>query len=140
MIAVDTNVLLRYLLQDDERQSSKAAALINGHTDVLVTHVVLAETLWTLCGRKYKASYSDVVATLHALFEEPRIVFEHAPTVWQALELYRQSVEEQNQSVDFPDALIVSCANTAASRFSDKLVAFFTFDQAAQSLPGAEAP
>jgi len=46
VIAIDTNVLLRYLLQDDQRQSAKASGLINGEEDVLVTDVVLAETLW----------------------------------------------------------------------------------------------
>lgn len=53
MIAIDTNLLLRYLLQDDPKQSAKAAALLAGEEDVLVTHVVLSETIWTLCGKKY---------------------------------------------------------------------------------------
>ena len=47
MIALDTNVLLRYLLWDDEKQAIKADALINDSTTVLVTDVVLAETLAT---------------------------------------------------------------------------------------------
>ncbi len=51
MIAVDTNVLLRYLLWDDE-QATKADKLINGSTHVLITDFVLAETLWTLKGKK----------------------------------------------------------------------------------------
>ena len=46
--------------------------------DVLVTHVVLSETLWTLCGKKYNATQAEVVTTVQALFEEPGIVFEDA--------------------------------------------------------------
>ncbi|HFE38753.1 MAG TPA: PIN domain-containing protein, partial [Gammaproteobacteria bacterium] len=48
MIAIDTNVLLRYLLWDDKPQAAKADRLINGTEPVLVTDVVLVETLWTL--------------------------------------------------------------------------------------------
>ena len=48
MIAIDTNVLLRYLLQDDEKQANKATKLILGAESVLITDVVLTETIWTL--------------------------------------------------------------------------------------------
>ena len=48
MIAVDTNVLLRYLLEDDARQSKKASSIITGKNSVLVTDIVLVETIWTL--------------------------------------------------------------------------------------------
>jgi predicted nucleic-acid-binding protein len=54
VIAIDTNVLLRYLLEDDPVQSVKAAKLIGGSEVVLVTDVVLVETIWTLKGRKYQ--------------------------------------------------------------------------------------
>ena len=54
MIAVDTNVLLRYLLNDDAAQAHIAANLIKGDDMVLITDVVLAETLWTLSGKKYR--------------------------------------------------------------------------------------
>jgi predicted nucleic-acid-binding protein len=48
MIAIDTNVLLRYLLQDDAKLCKKAIEVITGKQRVLVTDVVLAETIWTL--------------------------------------------------------------------------------------------
>ena len=54
MIAVDTNVLLRYLLNDDAAQADMAANLIKGGDTVLITDVVLVETLWTLSGKKYR--------------------------------------------------------------------------------------
>jgi len=54
MIAIDTNVLLRYLLQDDEKQSELARQVILGSDEALITGVVLVETIWTLKGKKYR--------------------------------------------------------------------------------------
>ncbi|WP_321416679.1 PIN domain-containing protein [uncultured Desulfobacter sp.] len=54
MISIDTNVLLRYLLEDDAEQFRKAVKLISGQEKVLVTDVVLVETIWTLRGEKYQ--------------------------------------------------------------------------------------
>ncbi len=136
MIAIDTNVLLRYLLQDDLKQSEKASALINGEEDVLVTNVVLAETLWTLCGKKYNATQSNVVSTIQALFEEPKIVFEDPQTIWQTLDDY---VKSNGKKLDFQDALIVNCAKKYALQNAEGLSGFYTFDKAAQRLPGAMA-
>lgn len=108
MIAIDTNVLLRYLLLDDPKQSAKATALLAGEEDILVTHVVLSETIWTLCGKKYNATQTDVSVTVRALFAEPRIVFENAKTVWRALGGYVNTNETRRAAIDFPDALILN--------------------------------
>ena len=55
MIAVDTNVLLRYLLHDDEAQAVRADAVFDAGETVLVTDVVLVETMWTLSGAHVSA-------------------------------------------------------------------------------------
>ena len=52
MTAVDTNVLLRYLLHDDDLQTAQADAIFNTAETILITDVVLVETVWTLVGRK----------------------------------------------------------------------------------------
>lgn len=137
MIAIDTNVLLRYLLQDDPKQSAKAAALLAGEEDVLVTHVVLSETIWTLCGKKYNATQTDVSVTVRALFEEPRIVFENAKTVWRTLGDFINTNETRRAAIDFPDALILNCAKQTAAQNSVEFNGFYTFGKAAQRLPGA---
>ena len=54
MIAVDPNALLRYLLNGDAAQAGMAASLIKGGDTVLITDVELAETLWTLSGKKHR--------------------------------------------------------------------------------------
>ena len=59
MIAIDTNVLLRYLLLDDEIQAKKAADLIESRQSVYISHVVLVESVWTLKGKKYKLTNTD---------------------------------------------------------------------------------
>jgi predicted nucleic-acid-binding protein len=52
MIAVDTNVIIRYLLNDDVRQAAKAAKLIEHAAaegdQVFVSTITLAETIWVL--------------------------------------------------------------------------------------------
>ena len=52
MIAIDSNVLLRHLLEDSRAQAKKAHHLMLGDQAVLITDVVLAETIWTLKGKK----------------------------------------------------------------------------------------
>ena len=89
MIAIDTNVLLRYLLDDDQEQAKKAQQLINGEDVVLVTDVVLVETIWTLKGKKYQLNRTDLIAVIQALFKESNIRFEHAQSVWMALNDFR---------------------------------------------------
>lgn len=91
MITIDTNVLLRYLLQDDKAQSQKAASLITGPVPVLVTDVVLVESVWVLAGKRYRLVREAVARVISALFEEPNIVFEDGQTVWRALNDYKKA-------------------------------------------------
>ena len=144
MIAIDTNVLLRYLLWDDKTQAAKADKLINGSTLVLITDLVLVETLWTLKGRKYKLHKTAMIDVLNSLFEEPNICFEDGQTVWRALNDYRQAkpvkVGNKKKEADFPDALIVNKAKFYAMEKSEVLNGVYTFDRAAQIIPGTAGP
>lgn len=140
MIALDTNVLLRYLLDDDPVQTSKAYELINGNESVLLTDVVLAEAIWTLKGKKYRLGRSDLITVIQALFKEPNIRFENAQAVWQALHDFRKAKSVGGRIADFPDALIVNKAKAVSRGLNTKLKAVYTFDKAAQQIPGTEAP
>ena len=140
MIAVDTNVLLRYLLGDNQVQAAKADKLINGKDLVLITDVVLVETIWTLKGKKYQLSKSDLVAVIQALFKEPKIRFENGQAVWMALNDYRKAKPVGGKLADFSDALIVNKAKSTASDQKIKLNGIYTFDIAAQELPGTKKP
>ena len=135
MIAVDTNVLLRYLLNDDAAQADMAANLIKGGDTVLITDVVLVETLWTLSGKKYRLNKDRLAGVVHALFEEPNIRFEDGPAVWMALNNYRES-----DGADFADALIINKTRAVARAQGRSFSGSYTFDKAAQKLQGAKAP
>ena len=140
MIAIDTNVLLRYLLDDDHSQAAKAEKLIKGNKSVLITDVVLVETIWTLKGRKYKLDKDSLIAVVQALFKEPNIRFENGQVVWMALNDYRQAKPVKGKLADFSDALIANKARFIANQQSRDLKGVYTFDIAAQQLSGMEAP
>ena len=133
MIAADTNVLLRYLLGDDETQAGKSRRLFMGDTPVLITDVVLAETLWTLSGRRYNASKPDLVTVVDKLLQDSSIRFEDEGVIWNALQLYRET------DADFADALIVGKAVKTAADF-DEPCTVFTFDAGALQLPNTAEP
>lgn len=140
MIAIDTNILLRYLLDDDKAQAAKAAKLITGKELVLVTDVVLVETIWTLKGKKYRLKKSELGAVIQALFKEPNIRFEDGQTVWLALNNYRKAKPLRGKESDFSDALIVQKAKFLVSSQNLDFGGFYTFDVSAQKLPGAKVP
>ena len=141
MIAIDTNVLLRYLLFDDEIQSKKAAKLIDSHQSIYVSHIVLVETIWTLKGRKYKLTPEQIDRTISAFFEEPSIVMQDDDLIWRALIDYRAHTVNGSRKLDFPDALIGHLGRDAAEKYGEEFGGFYTFDANARSaLKFAKAP
>jgi len=144
MIAIDTNVLLRYLLDDDASQSKKATSIITGHSNVLITDIVLTETIWTLKGKKYNLDKESIIKVINTLFAEPNIIFEDGQTVWRALSDYKQAksikVGNKRREADFPDALIVNKAAFVANKLNDVLDGVYTFDLALQTIPGTKKP
>lgn len=133
MIAVDTNVVLRYLLGDNDTQATATRRIFDSGNKVLITDVVLVECLWTLGGRKYKADRMDLIAVVDALLQERNVCFENDEVVWLALEAFRKS------DADFADALIVHKAMKSAS-VHDPITEFVTFDIDALQLPKAVKP
>ena len=144
MISIDTNVLLRYLLDDDKTQSVKANKLINGSKPVLITDVVLTEAIWTLKGAKYKLDKGGIVSVINGLFEEPNIRFEDGQTIWRSLNDYRKAdkvkVGNKNKMADFPDALIVNKSKYHAHTTDEPFDGLYTFDLAAQEIKDTKKP
>jgi len=140
MIAIDSNVLLRYLLNDDKAQSKKSRDLIRSGELILVTDIALVETVWTLKGKQYKADKETIITILNSLIEEPYIIFENAYVVWAALNDYRKAkpikVAGKNKMADFPDALIANKARYVANEQNKALEKVYTFDQAALVIDG----
>lgn len=111
MIAIDTNVVVRFLANDDHQQASKARALIE-RKRILVTLTVLLEAEWVLRGA-YGFSPTALVTAFRAFAGLPNIVVQEPGALAKALEW-------MDAGMDFADALHL--AQMGASE------AFATFD------------
>jgi len=103
MLGVDTNVLVRYLVRDDQAQYERARRMIKREVSagesVLVSLLVLLETEWVLRSR-YELAKPEIVAVLSALLETSELAIEDEPCVEQALYSWKDS------AADFADCLI----------------------------------
>lgn len=103
MTGLDTNVLVRYLVQDDPKQSQLATTCIEtrctSDSPGCVNLVVLCELTWVL-SRGYGYGRDAVASVLRGILSSPELFVEEDEAVWQALKLYEQS------SAGFADCLI----------------------------------
>ena len=93
MIGIDTNVLVRYLAQDDPKQSPIATRFLEGLGPErlgYITSVVLCETVWVL-SRTYKLDRAVVVGILDRILSVEFFEFEHIEDVLLAVEDFRGS-------------------------------------------------
>ncbi len=126
MIGLDTNVLVRYIMQDDAKQSSKATRLIESlTTDApgFVSLVSIVELGWVLSS-SYGLTRQQVTQALELLLRTKEIVIDHADQVLKALRVFKAS------SADFSDCLI---ERSAASAGCDRTM---TFDVGAAKTAG----
>lgn len=104
MIGIDTNVLVRYLTQDDPEQSDLANALIKRIIEqkkiVWLCQMTLCETIWVL-SKCYKLSRNELVAVVYELLLTPQLKLEEEETIWLAVKDF-----EINKDVGFVDCLI----------------------------------
>jgi predicted nucleic-acid-binding protein len=115
MIGIDTNVIVRFLAQDDDVQSPIATRFISSlsrERPGYISAVVLAEMTWVL-SRAYKASHTDIVKAIEGLLRSTEIVVENTEAAWRALATYRVA-----NSARFADALIAEIAFGAGARQS----------------------
>jgi predicted nucleic-acid-binding protein len=127
VIGLDTNVVVRYLAQDDEIQSAAATRFISRLSKDkpgFISSVVLAEISWVLV-RAYKTPREDLARILEGLLRSAELVVENAQAAYRALGVYSGSI-----SVEFADALI---AETALLAGADETV---TFDKVAAAQAG----
>lgn len=126
MIALDTNVLVRYLVQDDATQAQIASDVIDGLSEAdqgFVGREVLIELVWVL-ERAYGFSRMEIANALDGLLAAIELVIENADDLGLAIELYR------NDGYGFADMMIAAAARRAGAR---ELV---TFDRKAARLRG----
>jgi predicted nucleic-acid-binding protein len=116
---IDTNLVVRYLVKDNEKQAATAGRLFEacdrGDLMIVLLPAVLAECVFVL-ESFYKRERNDIAVALRTLISSPGIEMEGTITHLDALERYR------NTRVHFVDCVI---AATAAA----KNVAVATFDR-----------
>lgn len=105
MIAVDTNILVRYLTHDDQKQWQQAAEVIQQNQPCLITNIVLCELVWVLRGANYKFQKSEIITVLDTIFHSSAFEFENRSAVYQALSRTKQG------KADFSDYLIGAIAS-----------------------------
>jgi predicted nucleic acid-binding protein len=113
MLAIDTNLIIRYLTRDHRAQTRAAQALIDGN-DVFVCNTVFMETEWVLRS-VYGFAPERIASALIAFAGLPRVTLESPVALAKALGW-------MTRGVDFADAL-----HLATARDCD---AFVSFDQA----------
>jgi len=127
MIGLDTNILVRYLVNDDATQYEQATAVIDqaaaDQEPCFISIATLLETLWVLRGT-YKVSRADILRTVSALIASDLIVLMDEELVAAAVDISR------THNCDLPDALIAEMGRHAGCRHT------LTFDKKASSIPG----
>ena len=122
MIGLDTNVLVRYIVQDDRRQTEAAVRLIEGRctaqTPGYVNVPVLVELAWVLAAA-YRYERSVVASVIRQVLRTAEFMVEERESAWSALR------EFEAGGADFADCLI-ACRNHARG-----CTRTYTFDRGA---------
>lgn len=129
MPALDTHVLVRYIVQDDAAQLAAAKRLISrcvaeGVT-LFVPVTVVLELEWVLRAN-FELGKDDVLMTLSSLLSAAELSFESERALEVALQLFRKG------SADFADCLHVSLATQAGEQ------PLWTFDKGTAKISGAQ--
>lgn len=122
--AVDTNVLVRLVTQDDEEQFASAVRFVSA--GVWISHLVLVETMWVLRS-DYGFSHERIIATIEDLLGRTDATIQDAETVASALTQY-----QNRPNLGFSDCLIVEIARKAGQ------LPLGTFDRNLARLDGTQ--
>ena len=129
MIGIDTNLLVRYLTQDDPAQSKKASLVIEkalaGEAGLFINHIVLCEVMWVL-GRAYGFPRPTLGDVVEGILQGKQFQIEDKPTAWQALNDFRASRADyadclmgaKNRKAGCTTTLTLDRATSALSTFS----------------------
>ncbi len=128
MPALDTNVLVRYVVQDDRPQFDEARQLIlrcvEEGLSLFVPVTVAVELEWVLRS-SYDCGKQEVLGVLSSLLSAAELRFESEQAVEVALQLYREG------AADFADCLHIALSAQAGEQ------PLWTFDRRAGRIPGA---
>ena len=124
MRSVDTNVLVRLITGDDEKQAAVAEAFVT--RGAWVSHIVLAETAWVL-SRAYDLDDAGIAAAIEMLLNQETLSLQDAEVVTAALDEYRRK-----PALGFSDCLVLEIARKAGH------LPLGTFDKNLSKFDGVE--
>lgn len=129
MIGLDTNILVRYLTQDDPVQSAKATQILERRLTPknlgFVSVVVIVETVWVL-DRAYGLTAREISGAVERLLQVDVLALENEQEVFTAMVALKQG------RASFADTLIAELGTRAGCGRT------LTFDRKAAQLPGFE--
>ena len=129
MIGLDTNILIRYLTQDDPAQSAKATEILERRLTPknpgFVSVVAMVETVWVL-DRAYGLTPQEIATTIERLLQVEVLAIQNEQEVFTAMVALKQG------RGSFADALIAELGAQAGCTRT------LTFDQKARHLAGFE--
>lgn len=128
MIALDTNILIRYLVADDAAQTEAASELLSGlspENPGFVCREVAVELVWVL-ERSYRYSRKQISAVLEELIASEELEIETSDDVARAAFHYRGG------GAGFSDLMIATAANRRGA------YPLYTFDRRAAQMEGME--
>src|SRR5882724_1705192 len=127
MIGLDTNILVRYLTQDDREQSAKATELIEHRLTErdpgFASVVAVVETVWVL-DRAYGLDSQEIAGAVERILQADVLTVENEQEVFTAMITLRQG------RGSFADALIAELGSRAGCQHT------LTFDQKTLRLSG----
>lgn len=124
MRAVDTNVLIRLITRDDDRQVADAEAFVA--KGVWISLLVLAETTWVL-GAVYNLDHAAIATVIEMLLAHQSLTFQDPDVIAAALDHYHSK-----PALGFSDCLILEIASKAGH------LPLGTFDKTLGKLTGAQ--
>ena len=128
VIALDTNVLIRYLVRDDEKQAETARTLLESLTieqPGFVCREVIVELVWVL-ERSNQCSRDQIATVLEQLATTESLIVESGSDVIRAASRYRSGI------AGFSDLMILAATERTEARL------LYTFDLKAARLEGVE--
>jgi predicted nucleic-acid-binding protein len=129
MVGIDTNVLVRYVTEDDEIETSLAAKLIDKYlgakNSIFINNIVVCELIWVLI-RLYQYNKPEIINLLKEMLATIEFTFED-----QSL-LLRCVLDYAEKDADFADILIGNI------NLNQKCKTTFTFDKKASALKSFE--
>jgi len=110
MIGIDANVLVRYIVQDDAKQSKTATHYIESHCSIsspgFINSIVLCEIVWIL-ESAYEYSRNDIATVLEKILSTRQFHIHESELMWRCLQGYKEIQPNTAVNTDKIKKLIV---------------------------------